>query len=82
MKNKKNLSKIITNKIEQIRREKGETHADLAAGIGVSRSFVSSVANYRNFYNLERLNKIAIHFDCNLHDIIPQKPVTTNEEKE
>ena len=79
---KNKLAKIVTDRVERIRREKGETHADLAAGIGVSRSFVSSVANYRNFYNLERINKIAMHFGCSLHDLIPKEPIIIKEEIE
>lgn len=69
------LDKIITDNIERLRRQHSHTQVELAASIGVSRSFISAVSSYRKAYNLKHINKIALHYKCSLHDIIPTKPI-------
>lgn len=69
------LDRIIIYNVERLRREHSQTHAELAASIGVSRSFVSAVSSYRKAYNLKHINKIAQHYNCSLHEIIPSNPI-------
>lgn len=73
------LDKIIINNIENMRAKNMQTQAELAASIGVSRSFISAVCSYRKAYNLKHINKIALHFNCSLHDIIPFNPVNNGD---
>lgn len=76
------LDRIIINNIENMRAKHMQTQAELAASIGVSRSFISAVCSYRKAYNLRHINKIAIHFHCSLHDIIPSNPINSGENYE
>lgn len=76
------LEKNIIDNIENMRAQHMQTQAELAASIGVSRSFISAVCSYRKAYNLRHINKIALHFNCSLHDIIPSNPINNGESYE
>ena len=69
------LQKAVADLVKAKRKAHNEFQVDLGVAIDRGRTFVSDVENYRKAYNLEHLNKIAKHYNCRLHDLIPEYPI-------
>ena len=73
------IQKAITERVTAMRRSKGDKQVDLAAILDVDRSFIGKIESFRKTYNITHLNKIALHYGCDLYDLIPRKPVPDEE---
>lgn len=63
----------ITERVMALRKSRDEARVDLAVVLDVDRAFIAEVETYRRAYNILHLNKIAHHYNCMLHDLIPEK---------
>ncbi len=61
--------------VTELRKSHGEKQVDLAVALDLSRSFIADVESFRAAYNIVHLNKIALHYNCRLHDLIPEYPI-------
>lgn len=61
--------------VTELRKSRGDKQVDLAAALDLSRSFIADVESFRSSYNLVHLNKIALHYNCRLYDLIPEYPI-------
>lgn len=57
------------NDISDRRAETGESQADLAAAIGVTRQTINAIERERYDPSLELAFKLADHFDCRIEDL-------------
>ena len=57
------------NDISDRRAETGESQADLAAAVGVTRQTINALERERYDPSLELAFKLADHFDCRIEDL-------------
>lgn len=57
------------NNIRDRRAETGESQADLAAAVGVTRQTINAIERERYDPSLELAFKLAAHFDCRIEDL-------------
>ncbi|WP_424014680.1 helix-turn-helix transcriptional regulator [Halorubrum xinjiangense] len=57
------------NDISDRRAETGESQADLAAAVGVTRQTINAIERERYDPSLELAFKLAAHFDCRIEDL-------------
>ncbi|QKG91618.1 transcriptional regulator [Halorubrum sp. SS7] len=57
------------NDIADRRAETGESQADLAAAVGVTRQTINAIERERYDPSLELAFALAAHFDCRIEDI-------------
>ncbi|EMA62915.1 helix-turn-helix transcriptional regulator [Halorubrum lipolyticum] len=57
------------NDIRQRRAETGESQADLAAAVGVTRQTINAIERERYDPSLELAFDLAAHFDCRIEDL-------------
>lgn len=62
-------------KIHEIRKERGLTVEALAEKSGLSKSYLSEIANGKKQINGRRLEAIAAALDCSTYDLIDDKTV-------
>ncbi|MFC7115721.1 helix-turn-helix transcriptional regulator [Natronoarchaeum sp. GCM10025703] len=55
--------------IRERRNERGESQADLAAALDVSRQTINAIERDRYDPSLELAFKLAEHFDCSIEDL-------------
>lgn len=72
-----NIDKYIIDKVREKRLEKGISQAQLAFELEQSNSFIAKVESgkYDKKYNMAHVNRIAQILECDIWDIVPQKPV-------
>ncbi len=68
------IQKQIIDNVTALRKAKKDKQVDLAAVLDVDRSYIAAIESYRKSYNISHLNKIALHYKCTLHDLIPKMP--------
>ena len=57
------------NDISERRAETGESQADLAAAVGVTRQTINAIERERYDPSLELAFDLAAHFDCQIEDL-------------
>jgi len=57
------------NDIRERRGETGESQADLAAAVGVTRQTINAIERERYDPSLELAFELAAHFDCQIEDL-------------
>ena len=57
------------NDLTERRAETGESQADLAAAVGVTRQTINAIERERYDPSLELAFELAAHFDCAIEDI-------------
>ena len=57
------------NDMRERRAETGESQADLAAAVGVSRQTINAIERERYDPSLELAFDLATHFDCRIEDL-------------
>ncbi|PAU84911.1 transcriptional regulator [Halorubrum salipaludis] len=57
------------NDISERRAETGESQADLAAAVGVTRQTINAIERERYDPSLELAFELAAHFDCRIEDL-------------
>ncbi|ELZ39177.1 helix-turn-helix transcriptional regulator [Halorubrum tebenquichense] len=57
------------NDIRERRAETGESQADLAAAVGVTRQSINAIERERYDPSLELAFDLADHFDCSVEDL-------------
>jgi len=57
------------NDISERRAETGESQADLAAAVGVTRQTINAIERERYDPSLELAFELAAHFDCQIEDL-------------
>ncbi|KDS91134.1 DNA-binding protein [Halorubrum saccharovorum] len=57
------------NDISERRAETGESQADLAAAVGVTRQTINAIERERYDPSLELAFDLADHFDCRIEDL-------------
>lgn len=57
------------NDIRDRRAETGESQADLAAAVGVTRQSINAIERERYDPSLELAFELAAHFDCRIEDL-------------
>jgi putative transcriptional regulator len=57
------------NDLAERREDTGESQADLAAAVGVSRQTINSIERERYDPSLELAFELADHFDCAIEDL-------------
>ncbi|MFC6753230.1 helix-turn-helix transcriptional regulator [Halorubrum tibetense] len=62
------------NDIRERRAETGESQADLAASVGVTRQSINAIERGRYDPSLELAFALADHFDCRIEDLFDPEP--------
>jgi len=75
------VEQYVIDKVRDIRKEKKISQAKLAGMIDVSSTFIGDVENYKKpyKYNLNHINKIAEALECRVWDLLPEKPLKSEE---
>ncbi|MBO9567178.1 MAG: helix-turn-helix transcriptional regulator [Niastella sp.] len=70
------IDQYVIDLVRELRTKKEMTQHDLAAAIGLSRSFVSDVESpkSRAKYNVRHINALADYFGMSPKDFMPDKP--------
>lgn len=62
------------NDVRERRAETGESQADLAAAVGVTRQSINAIERGRYDPSLELAFALADHFDCAIEDLFEPDP--------
>lgn len=67
----------VSKKAKEIRISKGWSIRYLADCMNVSHTFIENIENLSkaSAYNLDHINMLAKVYDCNIYDLLPQKPL-------
>ena len=65
-------SKILPNRLKEVRTQAGITQAELAARVGTHPSYISNVENYHFAPTIERREQIAAFLQVAITDIWPE----------
>jgi len=57
------------NDLPELRADRGESQADLAEAVGVTRQTINAIERERYDPSLELAFALASHFDCRIEDI-------------
>jgi putative transcriptional regulator len=57
------------NDLPELRSDRGESQADLAEAVGVTRQTINAIERERYDPSLELAFALAVHFDCRIEDI-------------
>ena len=57
------------NDLPELRADRGESQADLAEAVGVTRQTINAIERERYDPSLELAFALAAHFDCRIEDI-------------
>jgi putative transcriptional regulator len=57
------------NDLPELRADRGESQADLAEAVGVTRQTINAIERERYDPGLELAFALAAHFDCRIEDI-------------
>jgi len=57
------------NDLPELRADRGESQADLAEAVGVTRQTINAIERERYDPSLELAFALATHFDCRIEDI-------------
>jgi len=74
------IDQYVIDFIRQLRDKKNLTQEDIAAAIGVKRTFIGSVEsiNSRAKYKLAHINALADYLGCSPRDFLPEKAIPVN----
>jgi len=59
----------MNNNLRQRREQTGESQADLAAAVGVSRQSINAIERERYDPSVELAFKLAAHYDCRIEEL-------------
>lgn len=67
----------VSNKVREIRQDKGISQLNLAIQLDISVGFVGKIESpkYPSHYNLKHLNELARILRCSPKDFLPSQPV-------
>jgi len=57
------------NRLPELREQHGESQADLAAAVDVTRQTINAIERERYDPSLELAFELAAHFDCRIEDL-------------
>ena len=80
---KSDIELYVISKVREKRMELNLSQEDVASILDKSRGFVGQIESQKHpaKYNLNHLNRLAIEFNCSLHDFFPIKPILQNQSK-
>lgn len=77
-----NLTKLLGNRIKELRKSRGYTQETLAQDAGISDKYLSEVERGECKVSVEVLNKVASGLHIDLHDLVNFESQTSRQDRE
>ncbi|MET4138479.1 helix-turn-helix transcriptional regulator [Pedobacter sp. UYP1] len=74
---KSDIDQYVINRVKELRLAKKMSQAHLANELDVSIGFIGMIESpkYRNHFNLQHLNKLAVILECSPKEFLPDHPL-------